>query len=70
MKKLETRFVKYMDINFILEGKYYKGTPQTYEYPGDDEEFEVHNVFINDVNITDILSSNQINDLEKLALEN
>jgi hypothetical protein len=69
MSKLETREVKYLDIVFVLEGKYFKGTLQTHDTPADPEEFEIHKAFINDVNVTDLLSDNQISELESLALD-
>lgn len=68
-KKLETRWVKYNDIDLVLEGKYYAGYPGTWEQPEEPEDFDIYGVFIGETEITNILSDEQIGELKELALE-
>lgn len=65
---MEKRFLKYQGIDFIVEGVYYKGSPQTHDYPGDKEEFTIHRIYIGEYEVSDILSPEVIDKLEKLSL--
>lgn len=66
---MEKRFVKYKDVDFILEGIYHKGSPQTHDYPGDNEEFAIHRIYVGEYEVSDMLSEWVVENLEKLALE-
>ena len=67
-RQFDTVSVKYNNLNLLLKGFATKGSPMTRDYPGDDDEFEIHYVYLDEHDITDLLSDDQINDLETLAL--
>ncbi len=61
--------VKYTDIYLHLEGHYTASEPRTYDYPGAPSEFDIEKVYIEDTDIFDLLSIEQIDEIEQLALE-
>jgi|TARA_R100000479_G_scaffold162630_1_gene100773 hypothetical protein len=67
MKK--TIQVKYCGIYVDCEGTYEPAEAQTYDYPGSSSQFEIDKVFVETTDIVELLSEDQIEDLELLSLE-
>lgn len=67
--------IKYMDVPLTLEGYYSKGDervdyyPDNSGYPGSPSEFDTHHVYVNGVDIINILSDDILEDLDNLAVE-
>jgi|TARA_Y100000004_G_scaffold185238_1_gene235151 hypothetical protein len=64
-----TTQVKYCGIYLDVEGIYEAAEPQTYDYPGSSAEFDVHKVYVETTDIMDLLSDEQLEDIELLAVE-
>jgi hypothetical protein len=68
--------VKYMNVLLNLEGYYSKGDDRIDYYPdlsgydGSPSEFDTHSVFVNGVDIINILSDDTLEELDNLAVEN
>lgn len=71
----QTIEVKYMDILLDLEGYYSKGDDRVDYYPdgsgydGSPSEFDTHGVFVNGINIINILSDDVLEELDEMAVE-
>lgn len=71
----QTVEVKYMDVLLELEGYYSKGDERVDYYPdgsgydGSPSEFDTHHVYVNGVDIIDILSDDVLEELDNLAVE-
>jgi hypothetical protein len=53
-----------------VEGNYYQGEERSFDYPGSGSEFELQYVYAgSETDIYDILTNKQIEDIEKLCLE-
>ncbi len=61
--------VKYCGIYLECEGTYEPPEQQTYDYPGASSEFEINAVYIESTNIVELLSEEQLDELESLSLE-
>lgn len=61
--------VNYCDIEFEIDGYYEKGESRTYDYPGSGSVYEIEYAYVNGINILELLSPKQIEDLENLAIE-
>lgn len=65
---MEIHEIVFADVKLEIEGKYYKGSPRTRDYPGDPQEFEIHKIMIQDTDVTNLLC-NDIEELERIILE-
>lgn len=61
--------VNYRGVILEIEGEYYQGEERSFDYPGSGHEFEIYHIFVNDVDIYDVLETPQIYELEKLCIE-
>jgi len=61
--------VTYNDIEFEIDGYYEKGENRTNDYPGSNSAYEIEYAYVNGIDISILLSNNQIADLENLAIE-
>ena len=59
--------ILYRNIKLEVVGYYYKGSNQTWEQPSDPQEFEIHEVWHNGGNISDLF--NDYHELESITLE-
>ena len=68
MATLKTRHqILYKGLVLEVAGYYYKGTPQTYEQPEDEAEFDINEVWLYDTDISSLF--NDYNELERITLE-
>lgn len=71
----QTVEVKYMDVPLVLEGYYSKGDERVDYYPdgsgydGSPSEFDTHSVYVNGVDIVNILSDDILEELDNRAVE-
>ena len=62
--------VNYNDVILQVEGNFYQGEERSFDYPGSGSEFELQYVFAgSETDIYDILTNKQIEDIEKLCIE-
>ena len=62
--------VNYNDVTLQVEGNYYQGEERAFDYPGSGSEFELQYVYAGSkTDIYDILTNKQIEDIEKLCIE-
>ena len=62
--------VNYNDVLLQVEGNYYEGEQRSFDYPGSGSEFELQYVYAgSNIDIYDILTSKQIEDIEKLCIQ-
>lgn len=62
--------VNYNGVVLGIEGNYYEGEERSFDYPGSGSEFELQYVYAgSNIDIYDILTNKQIEDIEKLCLE-
>lgn len=62
--------VNYNDVLLQVEGNFYQGEERSFDYPGSGSEFELQYVYAgSETDIYDILTSKQIEDIEKLCIE-
>lgn len=59
--------IEYKGIKLEVAGFYYKGSSQTREHPGDNPEFEIHEIYLNGTDIT-VLFIEDYYELEELIL--
>ena len=59
--------LKYKDVILDIEGHYYEGEEQTRNYIGSPDTYEIDNVYINFINVNELLE-NQLEDIEELIL--
>lgn len=67
-KQYETT-IKYHEIEISVQYAYSKGEAQTHDYPGSPDQFEIENIWIESTEIHDLLSSDQLEDIENLVAE-
>jgi hypothetical protein len=67
-KQYETT-IKYHEIEISVQYSYSKGETQTHDYPGSPDQFEIENIWIESTEIYDLLSSDQLEDIENLVAE-
>lgn len=65
----ETISVKYNDIDIEVQGTYQRGYPATREQPEEYPEFNINHVRISDVDIYELLSEEQLSEIEQLVIE-
>lgn len=62
--------VNYNGVVLEIEGNYYQGEERSFDYPGSGSEFELQYVYAgSETDIYDILTNKQIEDIEKLCIE-
>ena len=62
--------VNYNGVVLGIEGNYYEGEERSFDYPGSGSEFEAQHIYAgSNIDIYDILTSNQIEDIEKLCIK-
>lgn len=67
-KQYETT-IKYHEIEISVQYSYSKGEERTHDYPGSPDQFEIENIWIESTEIHDLLSSDQLEDIENLVAE-
>jgi hypothetical protein len=72
---MTTEKITYLGIDMEIEGTYYPGEPQiSYDsdmagYPGSPSEFEIYDVFVEEVSILNLLQDFQLEDIQTEVLE-
>tara|TARA_R100000734_G_C3307392_1_gene97975 strand:+ start:572 stop:769 length:198 start_codon:yes stop_codon:yes gene_type:complete len=61
--------IKYYNVPIEVTYKHYIGEPETHDYPGSPDEVELLSAEVNDIDITEILVEEQIEDIEDLILK-
>jgi hypothetical protein len=67
--------INYLGVQITVEGLYYPGDPEImYDldmagYPGSNSEFEIHDVFVGEVSIIELLSDYQMEEIISEAIE-
>lgn len=75
MSVIEEVNLKYMDVPLTLEGYYSKGDervdyyPDGSGHPGSPSEFDTHHVYVNGVDIINILPDYMLEELDNMAVE-
>lgn len=68
MRALKTRHrIPYRGLMLEVEGYFCEGTPQTYEHPAEPSEFEIHEVWVGDTDISSLFDD--YTELERKTLE-
>tara|TARA_R100000654_G_scaffold71224_1_gene101981 strand:- start:6610 stop:6810 length:201 start_codon:yes stop_codon:yes gene_type:complete len=61
--------INYCDVALFVKYCYEESEPQTWDYPGSPHSAEIESVTVNGVDIYDLLSVEQLHDIELLILE-
>ena len=61
--------ITYKGILLEISGEYTKAEEQTYDMPGSPASFQTYDVFVEGVNIVDLLREDDLIEIEKLVLE-
>ena len=61
--------ITFKGILLEVEGTYTKAEEQTYDMPGSPASFQTYNVFVEGVNIVDLLREDDLREIETLVLE-
>ena len=61
--------INYCDIDITVDYNYEEIEPEMYDYPGSPDSATIESVKINDVDIYDLLSIEQLYDIEGLILD-
>ena len=61
--------INYCEIPMEVAYEFYKGEEQTYAYPGSPDEVEIESVEVGGYDIYNLLSPDQLHDLEYIILE-
>ena len=67
-KKMRTE-ITYKGILLEIEGTYTKAEEQTYDMPGSPASFQTYDVFVEGVNIVDLLREDDLMEIDNLVLE-
>ena len=61
--------IKYCDVPLLVEGKIYKGSPTTRDYPGDPDEFEIDSIYVADsqIDIVNMLSETDLENIQEIV---
>lgn len=62
--------INYCEIPMEVAYEFYKGEPATWDYPGSSDEVVIESVEVNNVDIFNLLSPDQLYDLENIIIEN
>lgn len=62
--------IQYNGRPLTLDGTYTEGEKQERDYPGSPHSFELESVLICDVDITDLLSEEELENISEFYLEN
>lgn len=61
--------INYCDIELVIDYVYEEAEPQTYDYPGAPDSVVLQSVEVNDVDIYEMLTVEQMYDIEGIVLE-
>ena len=61
--------IKYKGIKLDLEGDYIQAYRGGYEAPSHQDYYETHTVFVNGVDITNLMNEEQLTECDTLAVE-
>ena len=61
--------IEYKGILLEVEGDYTEAEEQTYDIPGSPASFQTYNVFVEGVNIVDLLREDDLMEIDNLVLE-
>ena len=61
--------INYCDIPMEVAYEFYKGEIQTWDYPGSPDEVVLESVEVGGFDIYDLLSADQMHDIENIILE-
>ena len=59
----------YKGILLEVEGTYTEGEEQTHDYPGYPATFDINAIFVQDVDIYELISEDDLREIETLILE-
>lgn len=69
MSGLKTRHeIQYKGLKLEVAGYYFNGYRQTYLQPEEPPEFNVHEVYLFDTDITELFNCDMVDDLESIIL--
>jgi hypothetical protein len=60
--------ITYCNIKMEVEYCYEEAEPQTYDYPGSPDSAAIESVYVGDVDIYDMLTTEQLYDIEGIIL--
>lgn len=60
--------IEYKGIKLLVEGTYEEGEEETWEHPGAASEFDVNSIFVGDVDIYDLFSAMDLEDIVELVI--
>jgi hypothetical protein len=61
--------ITYCNIKMEVEYCYEEAEPQTYDYPGSPDSAVIESVYVNEVDIYDMLTVEQLYDIEGIILD-
>lgn len=61
--------VNYRGVSLTVEGEYHEGEERAFDYPGSGDEFEIYHIFAGEVDIYDIFSFGQLEQLTRICIE-
>ena len=62
--------IEYKDLLITVHGKYYRGTSDTWEVPGDSEEFEISKITVGiEENDITLICDDCITEIEQLIIQ-
>jgi hypothetical protein len=67
---METHKIKYRGVELEVEGIYEEGEYGTYDTPGYPDQFDIEAIYVDSQDILNLLSSDQINEIEIKVLNN
>ena len=67
--KFKWHEIKYYDTPLYVKGTYSKGDPQTRDYPGSPDEFDMHEAWCGEYDIMPLLDEQRLDEIEQLIIE-
>ena len=68
-KKMRTEEITYKGILLEVTGEYTIAEEQIFDIPGSDASFQTYDVFVEGVNIVDLLGEDDLMEIDNLVLE-
>lgn len=66
---MKSYYINRFDLEFEIKGHYEEEDPQSYEFSGNAESFEIYQILLDDKDITDIVDEGIIKILEERVIE-
>lgn len=67
---METHKIKYRGVELEVDGLYEQGDRETHDYPGSTDQFDIEAIYADTQDIFELLTSNQIDEIEVKILQN